>query len=102
MHFSFEPPVPQLRQRDEDVPKPESPIFQIQIHNECDISIDPSQASSFLFENNELSTIREEEKSDMMSTHISANRLLVKGGIMKPKSVVSMMSSRSDAESVLL
>ena len=104
MHFSFEPPLPPMQQRDEDVPtqRPESPIYQIQVHNECDISIDPSQAGSFLFENNELFTIREEEKSDMMSTHISTNRLLVRGSIMKPKSVVSMMSSRSDAESVLL
>jgi hypothetical protein len=97
VHFSFEPAV-SPRQADQewiDVPT-------IQVYNEHESLVDPSVASSVVFGGPLLSTIREEEKEDLKSTHFSGQRLLPRGSVIKPKSVVSMMSSKSDVDSVLL
>jgi hypothetical protein len=64
--------------------------------------LNPSAASSLIFGSPLLSTIREEEKEDLKSTHVSGERLVVRASAIKPKSVVSMMSSKSDPDSVLL
>lgn len=102
VHFHFEPALSPRLDLTASGEVEQAPLPTISVHNEHDCLLEQSAASSLVFGSPLLSIIREEEKEDLKSTHMGGEGLLVRGSAIKPKSVVSMASSKSDAQSVLL